>query len=257
MTSLEICVESLESAIAAKQGGAQRVELCSALSVGGLTPSLGLIRAVRSRLRIGVNVMIRPRAGDFLYSADEIDIMRQDIRLAAEAGADGVVLGLLTAESDVDVQGTWELVELASPMEVTFHRAFDMTRNIHAALEDVIQTGAVRVLTSGGEATAMSGSGCIHELLLAARGRIELMVGGGVKPENVAAIADAIIEPHGRSRYKLAFHASLNRPLLTPLGHQAPRIHLGDAGFVVRAEDARALREALDWAETSATRSPG
>ena len=261
MNSLEICVESLESAIAAEQGGAQRVELCAALSEGGLTPSLGLIRAVRSRVQIGVHVIIRPRAGDFLYSADEITIMREDLRLAADAGANGVVLGLLSADGDVNIQQTRELVELAKPLEVTFHRAFDMTRDLHQALEDVIQTGAVRVLTSGGEATATLGSGRIQQLLFAARGRIELMAGGGVKPENIAAIADTIMPEHGQSTSKLAFHASLRRSLPSPVHHQVRKVHLGDAGFddytrsVVRAEDVRALREALGRADVYATRA--
>lgn len=243
MTALEICVDSVESAAAAEAGGAQRVELCSALSEGGLTPSLGLIRAVRSRIEIGVHVMIRPRAGDFLYSEHELAVMREDIALAAECGADSVVLGLLTADGDVDVDRTRELVELARPMEVTFHRAIDMVRDIESALEDVISTGADRVLTSGGETTAMQGRHRIGKMVQASDGRIGVMVAGSVRAENVKEIA--------RATSALEFHAALRRPVPSRIKHQRRKVHLGSPGVddyvhsVVRATDVRRLQEAL------------
>lgn len=246
MKVLEICADSLESAIAAESGGAQRIELCSALAVGGLTPSLGLIRTVRSRINIGIHVMIRPRGGDFLYSDDDFAAMREDIMLAAQNGADGVALGLLTAEGDVDVKRTRELVELAGPMDVTFHRAIDMARDVEAALEDVIRTGADRVLTSGAEPTAMQGRHRIRELVLAADGRIGIIAGGGIRADNVQELA--------QTTGVLEFHAALRRTVPSPVRHQRKKIHLGDQGVddysykAARAADVRTLQQALDGA---------
>ncbi len=245
-TALEICIDSVESALAAQSGGAQRVELCSALLEGGLTPSLGLIRAVRSRLSIPVHVMIRPRAGDFLYSADELAVMREDITLAAQAGADGVVFGLLTADSEVDVEHTRELVQLARPMHVTFHRAIDMTRDIDSALEDVIATGADIVLTSGAAPTAILGSDQLRSLVQSAGDRIRIMVGGGVRAQNVSQIAQAT--------HALEFHAALRHSIPSPIRHQIRNVRLGDEGVddyartVVLADDVRELQQAIQTA---------
>ncbi len=243
MTSLEICVDSLESAVAAEAGGAQRVELCSSLIEGGLTPSLGLIRAVRSRVRLGVYVMIRPRGGDFLYSEEELSVMRDDIALAAQAGADGVVFGLLTAQGDVDVERTRGLVELARPLEVTFHRAVDVSRDIERAFQDVMRTGADRVLTSGGESTAVEGGFRLREFVQAANSRIRVMAGGGVRPENVGQIAEAtgVVE----------FHAAMSRRIASPLQEQMRKVRLGALGVdesvrrVVTSEDVQTLLEAV------------
>lgn len=243
MAVLEICVDSVESAVAAESGGAQRVELCSALAEGGLTPSLGLIRAVRSRIRIGLHVMIRPRAGDFLYSEDELAVMRDDIARAAECGADGVAVGLLTAEGDVDVERTRELVKMARPMEVTFHRAIDLARDIGGALEDVIRTGADRVLTSGAEPSAMQGRHRICEMVRAAGGRIRVMAGGGVRAENAREIAEAT----GATE----FHAALRRAAPDAMKYHRNKVHLGDPALdghlrkIVRAADVKVLRETL------------
>jgi copper homeostasis protein len=244
MMDLEICVDSVESAIAAEIGGAQRIELCSALSEGGLTPSLGLIRAVRSHVSIGVYVMIRPRGGDFFYSQDEWNIMRDDIAYAAEAGANGVVLGLLTAEGEVDVERTGELVALAQPMEVTFHRAIDMARDLETALEAVARTGATRILTSGAAQSAMLGSKRTAGLVKAAAGRIQVMVGGKVRAENVRQIA--------RATGAREFHASLSIAVPSPVRHRNRSLHLGAAGsdeyarHVVLTRDVRKLRQAID-----------
>ena len=246
---LEICVDSVESAIAAEAGGAQRVELCSALSEGGLTPSAGLMRAVRSRVDVGVFAMIRPRGGDFYYSEDEFAVMRDDIACAAQLGVSGVVLGLLTRDGEVDVERTAELVALARPMQATFHRALDMARDLDAALEDVVRTGARRVLTSGGAQNAMLGSARAASLVEAAKGRIGVMICGNVRPENVQRIAQAT----GARE----FHAALRSPKPSPVTYRNVGLNLGDAGSdeytrnVVVAEDVRNLRLALDSALTS------
>ncbi|HTW45998.1 MAG TPA: copper homeostasis protein CutC [Acidobacteriaceae bacterium] len=246
MTVLEICVDSLESAISAEAGGANRIELCNSLTEGGLTPSLGLIREVRSRLKIGIHVMIRPRAGDFLYSAEELAVMREDIAVAAQNGADGVALGLLTAEGDVDVERTRELIDLARPMEVTFHRAIDLARDINVAFQDVIRTGADRVLTSGAEPTAMQGRRRIGELVRAAKGRIEVMAGGGVRAENVQEIV--------RTTGVQELHAALRRQAPSQMKHQRRKVHLSAPGLdehvrhVVRAADVQTLQQAIEGA---------
>lgn len=251
MMRLEICVDSVESAIAAQNGGAERLELCSALSEGGLTPSLGLIRAVREKVGVGVYAMIRPRGGDFYYSDEEFAVMLDDIAHAAQAGANGIVLGVLTPEGDVDVERTCRLVDAAGDMGVTFHRALDMTRNLEGALEDVISTGAHRVLTSGRSETAIAGAGQIATLVCAATGRIEVMACGGVRAENVRQLAQAT----GARE----FHAALRTGVPSPVRKLNPDLKLGDAAqdeymrYVVRTEDVKRLRAAMD--EISSTQS--
>lgn len=243
MTALEICVDSVESAVAAEEGGAQRVELCNSLIEGGLTPSIGLIRAVRSRIRIGLHVMIRPRSGDFFYSSDDFEVMREDIRAAAEGGADGVVLGLLTPDGNIDISRTTQLTELARPMKVTFHRAIDLSHNIHRSLEDVLQTGADRILTSGARQTALQGCPVIREMVDAAAGRIQIMAGGGIRAANVAQVLQA----SGAD----AFHAALRHRISSPVARSRQKLHLGSAEvddtvrYTVRASDVRMLRQAI------------
>ncbi len=249
MATVEICVDSLESALEAGAGGADRLEVCSALSTGGLTPSIGFLRAVRSRFHAAIHVMIRPRPGDFLYSADEIAIMRDDIALAREAGAEGVVFGLLTEAGLVDEEATRALVRWATPMQVTFHRAFDLVPDLDAALESLIRAGIQRVLTSGGARTASEGQSRLAHLVRAADERITVMPGGGVRAENVQELA--------RNTRAHEFHAGLRRSLPSPMQHRAPAVFLGDPGTdeyvrrVVRARDVQALKRAADLCEAS------
>jgi copper homeostasis protein len=181
---VEICVDSVAGAFAAERGGADRVELCDNLLEGGTTPSAGCIRVARRGLKIGLQVIIRPRGGDFLYNADERDVIREDIRVAKDLGADGVVIGCLTADGQIDVALTQELIDMARPMNVTFHRAFDMCRDPKAAIEQLINLGVNRVLTSGQEASCLEGLDLIADLHKQAAGRIIVMPGGGLTPRN-------------------------------------------------------------------------
>ena len=176
--TVEVCVDSVASALAAQRGGAQRIELCSDLLEGGVTPSLGLLAVVRSKVSIDVHPIIRPRPGDFCYSEAEFEIMRRDIELAKSERADGVVLGVLKSNGRVDVERTRQLVELAQPLSVTFHRAFDVSANLLEAFEDVCATGADRLLTSGGEQECLQGIDTVARLVHSSQGRISVMAGG-------------------------------------------------------------------------------
>jgi copper homeostasis protein len=182
---LEACVNSTVSAIEAQKGGAARVELCENLPEGGTTPSAGSILAARRNLHIGLFVMIRPRGGDFHYNDLEFEIMKQDIHLAGELGADGVVFGILKPDGTIDMERMKELVELAHPMGITCHRAFDMTLDPYTAMEDLISLGIDRILTSGQRENALAGASLIKDLIRQANRRIILMPGKGINEENL------------------------------------------------------------------------
>lgn len=186
----EICSGSLQSALNAQEAGAHRVELCSALSLGGITPSYGFIELARKRLSIDVNVLIRPRQGDFLYDSDEIAVMIKDIIACANMGVNGVVIGALDPYGNVDMDACRAMVAVAKHhgLSVTFHRAIDRSCNIMAALEDVISLGADRVLSSGGKRTSYEGMEVLAKMNEAAAGRIAIMPGGGVNAGNIKEI---------------------------------------------------------------------
>jgi copper homeostasis protein len=186
---LEICVDSIESALNAQAAGADRIELCDNLYEGGTTPGYGTIVSARDNLNIGLHVIIRPRGGDFLYSDTEYDIMRRDIDTCGEYGVDGIVLGILHPAGTVDVERTAKLIEMARPMSVTFHRAFDMCSDSSKGLEGIIATGADRLLTSGLKNKAADGAELIKELIDQAGNRIIIMPGGGLNISNITEIA--------------------------------------------------------------------
>jgi len=186
---LEVCSGSVESAINAQLAGADRVELCSNLYEGGTTPSFGSIESARDNLTIGLHIIIRPRGGDFLYSDHEYDIMRRDIELCGECGIDGIVIGLLRKDGAIDTDRTEKLVKLAYPMSVTFHRAFDLCDDPFRGLEDIISTGAARILTSGQKNVVPEGVALIHELIKKAGTRIIIMPGSGLDESNIAEMA--------------------------------------------------------------------
>lgn len=239
MAVIEIAVDSTESALAAEQGGAQRVELCSALREGGLTPSLGLVRTVRSACSIALFTIIRPRGSDFLYTADEFRTMQEDIRIMGQEGVNGVVFGLLTQNGHIDKERTRALVKLAHPMQVTFHRAIDMTADPERSLEDVIACGVQRVLTSGGAPTAWAGRKRLQSMVHQAAGRTTIVVGGGVRPATISRL----IASTGATE----FHSSMRRIMPSLMRYQARMLNLGEPGVdefsrnLVLAEEVREL----------------
>ncbi len=202
---LEISVESLEAAMAAERGGADRIELCGNLSIGGITPATEVLRAVRAQLRIPIFSMVRPRAGDFVYSTGEFAEMKRSIAGAKESGADGVVLGILTTDRRVDVARTRELVQSAKPLPVTYHRAFDEAADLRQALEDVIASGAKRILTSGGTKSALEGAAVLADLIEAAGERIFIVPGAGINAANIRQVV-----PRTKAR---EFHSGLGTSL--------------------------------------------
>ncbi len=216
---LEICADSVESALAAERGGAHRIELCSNLLEGGVTPSAGLISTVRSKISIGLYVMIRPRGGDFCYSADEFETMEQDAVTARQLGADGIVFGILREDGKVDVPRTRHLAEIARPLKSTFHRAFDMSRDLGMSLDDIMEAGVDRVLTSGGEQKVVDGIPAVAELVRAGKKRITIMAGGGITESNVRQVISATGVRE--------IHASVRAHLSSPMRHRNERISMG------------------------------
>jgi len=216
---MEVCVDSIDSALAADRGGADRIELCSSLLEGGLTPSPGVISTVLGKVSSGVFVMIRPRGGDFCYSNDEFQAMEQDVLTAKQLGADGVVFGILTEDGRVDMDRSQRLVKLARPLKLTFHRAFDMSRDLSESLEDLIRLRVDRVLTSGGEQNVELGQSVIANLQRQAKGRIIVMAGAGITENNVRQLV-AVTEVR-------EIHASLKFSLPGPMRYRNERISMG------------------------------
>lgn len=217
--TFEVCVDSAEAAVAAQEGGAHRVELCSDLLEGGLTPSHGTIRVARARLRIGIMAMVRPRGGDFCYSDIEFAVMREDLLAAKGLGIDGVVFGLLNPDGTIDRNRTAELIALARPLPVTFHRAFDVSRDPFEALDTLIELGVDRVLTSGQEPSVLEGLDLITALVTRAAGRLVVMPGGGITERTVGRIA-------ATSGARELHFASLE-PREGRMVHRNPRVFMG------------------------------
>ncbi|XP_034632056.1 copper homeostasis protein cutC homolog isoform X1 [Trachemys scripta elegans] len=188
---MEVCVDSVESAVNAERGGAGRIELCAGLMEGGTTPSMaGLLQVVKQCVRVPVFVMIRPRGGDFLYSDRDLEVMKADTRLAKLHGADGLVFGALTEDGRIDTELCTALLAVCRPLPVTFHRAFDMVHDPLVALETLVSLGFERVLTSGCDSSALEGLPLIKRLTEQAKGRIVVVPGGGITERNLQRILE-------------------------------------------------------------------
>jgi len=216
---IEVLVDSVESARAAEAGGANRLEVCQNLFEGGTTPSAGLISTLARAVSIPFNVMIRPRGGDFCYSDCEFEVMRQDVRIARELGASGIVFGVLTPDGTVDEVRSSELIALARPASVTFHRAIDVSRDPAEALECLIRLGVDRVLTSGGEPTVLEGVEVIASMVKQAGTRIVVMPGGGIRERNV----ERILRMTGASE----IHVSGSRAVESRMEYRNTRVPMG------------------------------
>jgi copper homeostasis protein len=224
---LEICVETLDAALAAARGGADRIELCENLRMGGVTPRAELMTGVTASAKIPVFAMIRPRGGDFCYSGAEFADMKQKIGVAKSAGMNGLVFGILKCDGTVDMERNAELIELAKPLPVTFHRAFDETPNLLEALEQVITTGAARILTSGGKSDAEKGSREIADLVRLAHCRVIVMPGGGINAANLPRI---VMTTHARE-----IHSGLSSALPYPRrNHVAFEAEVGKLAAALR-----------------------
>ncbi len=240
---LEICIDSVESAIASQKGGADRVELCDNLLEGGTTPSAGTIALARKNIDIDLNVIIRPRGGDFLYSDVEFQVMEYDIEGAKQLGVNGVVFGILNQYGSVDVERTRTLVELARPLSVTFHRAFDVSRDPFEALEALVNLGIDRVLTTGQESSALEGLDLITDLVQTAADRIIIMPGGGT-----VRSVQKVVAHSGVKEFHLLGTVSVD----SPMRHRNPRVFMGGelrppefTRVVTDANRVRAFRQAV------------
>jgi copper homeostasis protein len=238
---LEICIDNVMSGIAAKEGGARRLELCSSLSEGGLTPSVGFLTTMKKLVDIPVFAMIRPRGGDFIYSAEEIQVMKEDIRLLKEFGANGFVFGVLNEDAQVDESKCKELMaEVGSSHPVTFHRAFDYTPDPLVALETIISLGFARILTSGQKCTALLGKNLIRQVVEQANGRITIMAGAGINQHSVNEIVDEtkVCEIHGScSRSFVSSMKVSTDDVITGGIHDEMNIFATDAKLVKRLLD--------------------
>ena len=215
---LEVCANGIESAIAAQEAGVARIELCEHLEVGGVTPDLMILPQATEKIHLPIHVLIRPRAGNFFYSKDEFNRMKTTVMLCKSLMIGGVVFGVINEDNAIDTIRCGQLTELARPMSITFHRAFDEVRNPFQALEEIISLGFDRILTSGQKSNCLEGSELISQLVEQAAGRISIMAGAGITEENIAEVVKRTYanEFHFTAKKKLAdgsFVSDLNRIL--------------------------------------------
>lgn len=242
---MEVCANSLESAIAAQEGGAIRVELCDNLAEGGTTPSYAQIAMAKKMLQIKVYPIIRPRGGDFLYTQLEFELMKEDIKICKSLKCDGVVIGILKADGSIDKERCKALVELASPMGVTFHRAFDMSNDFEKALEDIIEIGCERVLSSGGESSALKGAATLAKLIEQSAGRIIVMPGAGISKTNITELI--------KTTDAIEFHASARHTSSSEMQFKNQKLSMGAAAdeFSHDLTDSQLVKELIDLANSN------
>lgn len=252
MYTFEVCANSVKSCLAAQDGGAHRVELCAAIPEGGTTPSFGEIAIAREMLQIKLHVIIRPRSGDFLYSSLEIKSMLKDIEMCRKLNVDGVVLGVLNSSGNINVSAMNELMSASNGMSVTFHRAFDMSHDPHTALEQIINLGCDRLLTSGQRSTAEEGIPLLKKLNEQAGNRIILLAGSGVNETNIQKIASEtdISEFHFSAREKQESQMAYRNPSVSMGG----TVHINEYQNVyTSARKVNATIQALELLNMSST----
>jgi copper homeostasis protein len=249
---IEVCASSVASALAAQAGGAARVELCSALIEGGLTPSAAAIELAREQLRIKLHILIRPRGGDFCYDDTELAVMQRDIAFCKQAGVDGVVIGVLHPDGSVDVERMRELIAVARPLSVTFHRAFDMAADAFRSLDDLLALGAERLLTSGQRGSAAEGKELIAELVRRAGNRLIVMPGAGINEGN---IRELIVTAGARE-----FHLSGQKKISSRMIYRNPNVFMGVPGlpeYEIGVTDAEKIRRVVEAANQRGVGPPG
>lgn len=237
-TILEVCVDSVESAVIALRGGADRLEVCANLIIGGTTPGVSQFKQIRRACDIPLYVLIRPRFGDFLYTDAEFQMIAEDLRMFRELGADGVVAGCLTAEGDLDLERMKVLRNCAEGMSMTLHRAFDMCRDPHRALEEAVEMGIDTILTSGQQDNCMDGKETLKKLIRQADGRLEILVGSGVNAEAIRCLAEEI--------HAASFHMSGKQKQNSGMIYRNEQVHMGLPGFgefdIFRTDEGEILR---------------
>jgi len=237
---IEIATSDFLTTKSAVEGGADRIELCANLAEGGTTPSYAHIKKCRESFDIALFPIIRPRGGDFLYTKDEFEIMKNDIKLCNELGCEGIVIGLLNMDGTIDMTRTSELIDLAYPMDITFHRAFDRCRDPFIALEELIEIGCQRILTSGQKPTVSEGVDLIAELNRKADDRIIIMPGSGVRKDNIKMLAE--------KTGCIEFHSSLRGKAKSPMQFAHPAFANSEESYSnneISPDEVRALRNAL------------
>ena len=240
-------MDSVQSALNAEKGGASRLELCGNLVEGGTTPSIGLLKVIKQKVKIPVYVMLRPRGGDFVYSEDDFQVMKEDLVLLKENGADGIVFGILTPEGDVDAIRSEEIIKMSRPLPVTFHRAFDMTRDPFVSLETLISLKVERVLSSGQDSTALEGLPLLTRLIEHAQDKIVIVPGGGVTERNL----ERILKESGAKEFHCSARTSFDSQMVYRNGNVSMGASYGPPEFIIKVANVARIKQFAVLAKSS------